>query len=178
MRRPTLPWIPATGIPYFLNLAVQYAHKSCSEIEANINLVAPSRRPAARINHPSFLAHVKTFNSPLTLDVYYEPSSPGVPLQLYTQNNLANTNITLDSKFQGTFSVSNKASLAIVTDAEDAGSLDPSGFQRPRTLIYDQNSTTVQRGWVGWGKKPANAGQGCVEIVSSLGPARLFFGPQ
>jgi hypothetical protein len=120
----------------------------------------------------TFIANVKTFNGPLLLHVAHDPSTNPMPLQLNVQNNLANTNVYLDKKYEGLFNLQTK--LDKVTLQQFNGT-DPLGQGRQRSLVLDQNSTDRVRGWVGWGQRPG-PGQGTggqVKIIASLSPVLL-----
>lgn len=120
---------------------------------------------------------MRTFSGPIALDVFHDKSSPSMPFQLHVQNNLAQTNVSLDSKFQGSFSAQTKLATVTVWKGYEDPAADPTGEGKPRTIQYDQNSTTNVNGWIGWGKRPRNqAALSYVEVVSSLSPVTLALG--
>lgn len=113
------------------------------------------------------------------MDVAHDPSTPPVPLHLDIQNNLAESNVTLDTKYRGTFDVQTKLASAVVEEGEPQSIPDPFGEDRPRVYVYDIKSDTRTLGWVGWGKRPKKWDpmvQGHVDIVSSLSSVSLQLG--
>jgi len=140
----------------------------CSEIDARVTLVSSAAQ--------TFVADVKTFNGPLTLHVTHDPSTPPLPLQLSVQNNLADTKVFLDKKYQGLFNVQTKLDKVTVQQFNET---DPLGEGRRRSVRFDQKTSDRVRGWVGWGKRPApgnSVAQGQVKIIASLSPVLLQLG--
>lgn len=137
------------------------------EIDARVTLVAPTTS--------SFIADVKTFNGPLSLHVAHDPSTPSMPLQLSVQNNLAATNVFLDKKYEGQFSLQTKLNTVTV---QQINATDPLRKGRSRSVRFDQSSPERVRGWVGWGIRPAStdALQGQVKIIAALSPVLLQLG--
>ena len=130
-------------------------------------------------NARAFIGDVRTFNGALKLKVSHSSNTPPVPLQLSVQNNLANTSVTLDSSYEGTFSAQTKLSPVLPFQRYVSPSADPLGKNRQRNSIYSQNQPSSIRGWIGWGKQPVYGDgvvQGQVKIVSSLSPVMLQFG--
>jgi len=118
---------------------------------------------------------VKNFNGPLNLGITLEDNARVSPLQLQVQNSHALTSVSLDSDYQGSFSVQSKMSQVTVKDTAPL-----LRDKQARTLVYDQHFTACASGWVGWGLRPMarpRAVQSCVEIVSALSPVTLIFGP-
>ncbi|TFK44400.1 hypothetical protein BDQ12DRAFT_593863 [Crucibulum laeve] len=165
----TLAKPPDRANPTYLLLDTGY-----SEIHATITLSSPKQPD--KLNTPSYVAQVKTFNGPIDLTVEHASWTPPMPLQLLVRNNIALSEVKMDPKFEGTFNVQSK--MAEVTVQEGRDGPDPSGKNRIRTLKYDINSPipTKATGWVGW--DPNSAAQGYVEIVSSLSPVTLALGLQ
>lgn len=105
---------------------------------------------------------------------------PVSPLQLQVQNNLAQTSVSLDAYYQGTFSAQTKMSQVFVKDTAESPRDDPANAKRLRTLAYDQILEARASGWVGWGYRPMGSqrtAESYVEIVSALSPVTLTFGP-
>lgn len=148
-----------------------------SEIDARVTLLAPDSWYTAKSAHPrAFVADVKTFNGPLKLKIANSISTPPVPLQLSVQNNLANTSVTLDPCYEGTFSAQTKLSQVMVRERYVGPWSDPLRQSRQRNSFYYQNESTRVRGWIGWGKQPIYGDgivQGQVKIISSLSPVML-----
>jgi len=116
----------------------------------------------------------------MNLDITLKDNVPVSPLQLQVQNNLAQTSVSLDAYYQGTFSAQTKMSQVFVKDTAESPRDDPANAKRLRTLVYDQTSEARSSGWVGWGFKPMGhqrAVESYVEIVSALAPVTLTFGP-
>ncbi|KII92730.1 hypothetical protein PLICRDRAFT_103490 [Plicaturopsis crispa FD-325 SS-3] len=149
-----------------------------SPLRAKVTLVAPAAHSLIPLSRspPIFDMHMKTFNAPLTVDVSHDPSTPPTVLLMYTMNNLANSNVTLDSKFQGTFDVQTKLSSAVIHE----GAASVGMFGETRKCVYDHQGSDSLMGWVGWGERPQpwkGPRQGHVGVVSSLSPVYLQLGP-
>lgn len=146
-----------------------------SAIDAKINLDAP--RPVYKKHHSTFQTSIKTFGAPLNVSVSYDKSTPTSELHLRAQNNLAESHVSLDPKYEGTFDLQTKLSSAVVTRQDKKVLVtDPSGQNRQRHLEYDHTSSTRMFGWVGWGQRPRTTRktqQGHVEIASSHSPVYL-----
>ncbi|KAI0743530.1 hypothetical protein C8Q80DRAFT_1355410 [Daedaleopsis nitida] len=54
---------------------------------------------------PHFLTHAETFNAPLNIAVAHDPESITPNLRLRANNNLGNTRVSLDSRYEGLFDV-------------------------------------------------------------------------
>lgn len=54
---------------------------------------------------PHFMAHAETFNAPLTVVMAHDPASAPAVLRMQALNNLGNTRLSVDSRFEGTFDV-------------------------------------------------------------------------
>lgn len=150
-----------------------------SSIDANITLDSSETTEWSK-GSPGFVAVVTTFNAPLNLNITLKDNVPVSPLQLQVQNNLAQTSVSLDAYYQGTFSAQTKMSQVFVKDTAESPRDDPANAGRVRTLTYDQNSNARTSGWVGWGFRPMGnqrTVESYVEIVSALGPVTLVFGP-
>jgi len=151
-----------------------------SPINANITLDSSETTEWSK-GSPGFVALVKTFNGPLNLDITLKDNVPVSPLQLQVQNNLAQTSVSLDSYYEGSFSVQTKMSQVFVKDTAQSPRDDPANARRLRTLVYDQIFEARTSGWVGWGFRPMGSHRACqsyVEIVSALSPVTLTFGPR
>lgn len=98
-----------------------------------------------------------------------------MPLQLSVQNNLAATNVFLDKKYEGQFSLQTKLNTVTV---QQINATDPLRKGRSRSVRFDQSSPERVRGWVGWGIRPAStdALQGQVKIIAALSPVLLQLG--
>ncbi len=134
----------------------------------------------SRFSDPiNFIGMVKNFNGPLTLDIAHDVDTPPIPLDLHVQNTQAASNVTLDSKYVGTFDVQTKLATVAVKETKEEPLTDPFGEDQYRSYVYDSTSLNRIRGWVGWGKrKPGwDPKAGHVEIVSSLSPILLQLGP-
>jgi hypothetical protein len=139
-----------------------------SDINAKIHLNAP--RPLNR--QSTFLTSMKTFNAQIKASITHDNSTPSAELQLRTTNYLAETYVTLDSKYEGTFNLQTKLAKASVKEGHGNKTVaDPSGERRKRGYQFDHLSSTQIFGWVGWGSRPGPTTkpnrQGHVEIVSS-----------
>jgi hypothetical protein len=124
-----------------------------SSIDANITLDSSETTEWSK-GSPGFVAAVKTFNGPMNLNITLKDNVPVSPLQLQVQNNLAQTSVSLDAYYQGTFSVQTKMSQVFVKDTAESPRDDPANANRLRTLEYDQTLEGRASGWVGWGFRP------------------------
>jgi len=143
-------------------------------IDAKIHLNAP--RPLHR--HTTFLTSMRTFNAQLNVSVTHTESTPPSEFHLRASNYLANTYITLDPKYQGTFDLQTKLAKASVKENNGTNLVaDPSGHGGKRSYQLDHWSSTRIFGWVGWGSRPGpitfENRQGHVEAVSSHSPVSL-----
>jgi len=114
---------------------------------------------------------MKTFNGQIKASITHDNSTPSAELQLRTTNYLAETHVTLDSKYEGTFNLQTKLAKASVKEGDGNKTVtDPSGEQRKRRYQFDHLSSTQIFGWIGSGSRPGpttQPNQGHVEIVSS-----------
>lgn len=149
-----------------------------SGINARVTLLAPLGNSSQSQPPPAFVVHVKTFSGPINLDISHDKSTPPSALQVQVQNNMAQSTIILDAKFQGTFNLLTKLAQVSILDFLRSQRDDPTGGNRTRTLVYDQNYVNKALGWVGWGPKESapREMQGCLDVVSSLSPITLDFG--
>lgn len=149
-----------------------------SYIDAHVTLNVAS--PTEEL---SFVTLVKTFNGPLNLNVTHAPSSPPAIYGLRALNNLGPTNVTVDSKYEGSFDVQTKfSSVLIDKGVHTDGSTNPYGNNMERQYQYDLSSPSRVVGWVGWRPRPLSGtkrwrnripNQGFLMVLSSLSPVRL-----
>ncbi|KAL1743840.1 hypothetical protein HDZ31DRAFT_39983 [Schizophyllum fasciatum] len=141
-----------------------------SEVNANVTLYtnAVSDLP------PEYMLDVKTFNDTLSLDVAYDTPTPDARVNVHAQNNLAQSIISMDEQFTGTFDLQTKLSSAEVWEG-DTSSPDAYRGSDHRSFIYDTRSATRRKGWVGWGSRPEKwqPNQGHIDVVSSYSPVYL-----
>ena len=119
---------------------------------------------------------MKTFNSTLKVTVTHDNSTPPSEFHLHAQNNLAESQITLDPKYEGTFNLQTKLASVNVKEQDVKHLVDPLGKDRLRHYQFDHTSTTRIFGWVGWGQRPTSTihnHQGHVELVSSHSSVQL-----
>ncbi|KAF5351895.1 hypothetical protein D9756_007550 [Leucocoprinus leucothites] len=146
------------------------------DINAQITLVSPGKLS----NSPQFAGKVNNFNAEVNIAISSDPSTPPVPMYFTVLNNLAKTKVVMDQKFEGTFLTQTKLSTVSVEEGSENHKYDNLfGSDRPRVVVFDQPvSDSRASGWVGWGKKPNQVmDQSHVEVISSLGPVELNFGP-
>jgi hypothetical protein len=139
-------------------------------------LLSPGRFSSS----PQFVGKVNNFNADINVAILNDPSTPPLPIYFTVQNNLGNTKVVTDQKFEGTFAAQTKLNTVTVDEGDENHKYDEIfGLGQQRNVIYDQpKSPSRLSGWVGWGKKPDDSiGQSRVEITSSLGPVQLDFGP-
>ncbi|KAF9070136.1 hypothetical protein BDP27DRAFT_1324358 [Rhodocollybia butyracea] len=144
-----------------------------SEINADVVLLAPT--PATSSSYINFVGHVKNFDGPITLNITHDKSTAPVPLDLMVQNNQAPCNVSLDSKFSGTYDISTKLAIASAF-MKSTPNHTSSGT---RCMLPELDAPSAKYGWIGWGEKPASYNprqQGQVVVVSSLSPVSLSVG--
>ena len=85
-----------------------------SVITANVTLHAPQTTNSSYYNQDGppppppgaqFYTYAETFNAPLNVAVAHADDSPKANFKLRAVNNLGNTRVALDSKYEGTFDV-------------------------------------------------------------------------
>jgi len=165
-------------------------HKKCptrlnintgnSGVDAGVTLITDS--PPGDLK---FLLTAKTFNGPLNLALSHAASSPPSVFNLQALNNLGTTNVTVDSKYEGTFDVQTKLASVVVSEGPDADDLvNPYGGNQQRLIEYNLRSVSRLAGWVGWGPKRSSGRwlrhphgpsqqEGRIAVESSLSPVYL-----
>ncbi|KAJ6596651.1 hypothetical protein B0H10DRAFT_2088241 [Mycena sp. CBHHK59/15] len=159
------------NLPTFLSLDT-----GNSDIVADVTMVGPSS-VRANSRPAKFIANVKTFNGPLSLNVGHDAATAPALLDLRVENNQAQSTVALDAKYAGVFDLHTKLAPAKVDYGQ--GIADPTGDAQQWHLDVDSNSTSSTRGWVGWGTRPQYwnpATDGKVLVVSSLSPILLQLG--
>ncbi|KAF6760355.1 hypothetical protein DFP72DRAFT_883922 [Ephemerocybe angulata] len=154
---------PSAIQPSFLSLDTGYS-KSHS-LQPNIRLT------------PCFVTQAKTFNGAIQLDISHDQHTPSSSLSVQVQNALAESNVRLDSKFQGMFNVQTK--LDQVTVRHSASVINGSSAAGPGKA----------QGWIGRGPRAPPPGpsppdellgprtkESQVEIISTLSPIVLDLG--
>jgi len=149
-----------------------------SGINARVTLLVPLGNSSQPQAPPAFVVHVKTFSGPINLDIAHDKLTPSSAVQVQVQNNMAQSTIALDAKFQGTFNLLTKLGQISILDFLRSQRDDPTGGNRTRTLVYDQIDVNKAHGWVGWGPRVSapREMQGCLDVASSLSPITLDFG--
>lgn len=149
-----------------------------SAINAKVNLLSsPSRSYLGeKQKPPHYMTHATTFNAPLNVEVSFSPTISHSSFHLRAQNNLASSNVTLGSKYLGTFDVSTK--LAGVNVQSDAPTSEIVGQSSARHIEYDHTSNERVFGWIGSGSRPSKHSnnqeqQGHVQVVTSISPVFL-----
>jgi len=145
-------------------------------IDAAIHLLAP-RAPSGH-HHATFMTSMKTFSAPIKVSVKHDDSTPPSEFHLRAQNNLAETAVILDPKYEGTFDLHTKLAQAVLKEQSNKVLVaDPTGNGGLRKYQLDHKTSTRMYGWVGWGQRPGPATgkihQGHVEVVSSHSPVSL-----
>ncbi|KAI0630353.1 hypothetical protein C8Q77DRAFT_1063682 [Trametes polyzona] len=90
-------------------------------LNATVTMFVP---PELDMDGPHFLSHVETFNAPLTVSLMHDPASAPAVARMRAANNLGNTRVTVDSRFQGTFDVNTMFAPADVLAMRSPGSVD------------------------------------------------------
>lgn len=74
----------------------------------------------ANMTGPHFLTHAETFNAPLTIALMHDPASAPAVVQMRALNNLGNSRVSVDSRYEGTFDVSTMFAQADVLTKHDS----------------------------------------------------------
>lgn len=91
-----------------------------SLLNATVTMFVPPEM--ANMTGPHFLTHAETFNAPLTISLMHDPASAPAMVQMRALNNLGNTRVSVDSRYEGTFDVSTMFAQADVLTKHDATS--------------------------------------------------------
>lgn len=142
-------------------------------IDAQIYLNAPGS-----LHHPTaFLTTLRTFNAQIVASVTHDTSSPPSEFHLRATNYLAETWITLDPKYEGTFDLQTKLATASLKVDNGTNVVNHPLENGKRGYAFDHSSSSRIFGWVGWGSRPGPTTQqnyqGHVEVVSSHGSVVL-----
>ncbi|KAI0645687.1 hypothetical protein C8Q79DRAFT_910809 [Trametes meyenii] len=87
-----------TMSPTFLHLTT-----GNSGLSANVTMFVP---PGMKGYHgPHFLTHAETFNAPLSVSLMHDDASVPAAVRMRAMNNLGNTRVSVDSRYEGTFDV-------------------------------------------------------------------------
>ncbi|KAI9062903.1 hypothetical protein FKP32DRAFT_1676806 [Trametes sanguinea] len=90
-----------SGPPTFMHLTT-----GNSALNANVTMYVPSDSDSDDKSYgPHFLAHAETFNAPLTLALMHDAESAPANVRLRALNNLGNTRVSVDERYEGTFDV-------------------------------------------------------------------------
>ncbi|KAI0328597.1 hypothetical protein GY45DRAFT_960149 [Cubamyces sp. BRFM 1775] len=93
-----------------------------SVLNANVTMYVP---PGVDPDFgPHFLAHAETFNAPLTLAMMHDEASVPATLRMRALNNLGNTRVSVDSRYEGTFDVATMFAQADVVTQHGTESQD------------------------------------------------------
>ena len=93
-----------------------------SVLNANVTMYVP---PGVDPDFgPHFLGHAETFNAPLTLALMHDEASIPATLRLRALNNLGNTRVSVDSRYEGTFDVATMFAQADVVTQHGTESQD------------------------------------------------------
>ncbi|KAI0358427.1 hypothetical protein OH77DRAFT_1502336 [Trametes cingulata] len=95
-----------------------------SVLNANVTMFIPPEM--SDMPGPHFLTHAETFNAPLSVALTHDDASAPATIRMRAINNLGNTRVSVDSRYQGTFDVNTMFAQAEVLahdeQDEDAGS--------------------------------------------------------
>ncbi|KAI0775705.1 hypothetical protein BD413DRAFT_282621 [Trametes elegans] len=72
-------------------------------LNASVTMYVP---PDIHMHGPHFVTHAETFNAPLSVALLHDDDSIPAMVNLRAINNIGNTRVTVDSRYQGTFDVS------------------------------------------------------------------------
>ncbi|OSD06862.1 hypothetical protein PYCCODRAFT_1422409 [Trametes coccinea BRFM310] len=90
-----------SGPPTFMHLTT-----GNSVLNANVTMHVTSDSDSDGKSYgPHFLTHAETFNAPLTLALMHDAASAPANVRLRALNNLGNTRVTVDARYEGTFDV-------------------------------------------------------------------------
>jgi hypothetical protein len=159
-------------------------------IVANVQLSLDENAPRPPgPKHRNFIAKIRTFNAPMNVSILHAKQSKPGRLSLMAENVLGPMDVTIDSKYTGTFDVRAKASTVQVLEmtgpdapassSRDNGSDDDDGDDGDHDEGYELHFVDVSpertRGWIG-DRRPEEFDRrslGRVELINSLSPIRL-----
>ncbi|EIW63319.1 uncharacterized protein TRAVEDRAFT_142104 [Trametes versicolor FP-101664 SS1] len=87
-------------------------------LNATVTMFVPPEM--ANMTGPHFLTHAETFNAPLTIALMHDPASAPAVVQMRALNNLGNSRVSVDSRYEGTFDVSTMFAQADVLTKHDS----------------------------------------------------------
>jgi len=176
-------------------LSMAYFSIRVRPIVAHVKLsLDDTNAPPFRPKHRDFITKFKTFNAPMNISVSHTKNSDPSRLSLMAENVLGPMDVSLGSRYTGTFDVRAKASTMQVLDSSgsDAGASSSSarsGTDEDNNDDSDDDddddghglhlvdvSPERTRGWIGDQRRPEEFDRrslGRVELINSLSPIKL-----
>lgn len=113
---------PATSTVLLASTYQASTDQGRSLLNATVTVFVPAEM--TDMEGPHFLAHAETFNAPLTVSVLHDSASAPAIIRMQAMNNLGNTRLSVDSRYQGTFDVNTMFAQADVLAQDAPESLD------------------------------------------------------
>jgi hypothetical protein len=159
-------------------------------IVANVQLALDENAPPGP-KHRNFIAKFRTFNAPMNVSISHARQSKYGRLSLMAENVLGPMDVSLDSRYTGTFDVRSKASTVQVLEMtgpdvpappstglagiDNDNDNDDDGDERHELHFVDVSPERT-RGWIGDNRRPEEFDRralGRIELINSLSPIRL-----
>ncbi|KAI0675297.1 hypothetical protein C8Q78DRAFT_1067092 [Trametes maxima] len=133
-----------TMSPTFLHLTT-----GNSGLSANVTMFVP---PVMKGYHgPHFVTHAETFNAPLSVSLMHDDASAPAAVRMRAVNNLGNTRVSVDSRYEGTFDVNTMFAQADVLAMNGAEVRDDRGNSESNANDddddNDSNSNSTQQAY-------------------------------
>lgn len=159
-------------------------------IVANVQLALDENAPPGP-KHRNFIAKFRTFNGAMNVSISHARQSKSGRLSLMAENVLGPMDVSLDSRYTGTFDVRSKASTVQVLEmtgsdapappstmmaSMDNDNDDDGDDDERHELHFVDVSPERTRGWIGDSRRPEEFDRrslGRIELINSLSPIRL-----
>lgn len=158
-------------------------------IVAHVKLALDDSTPQPGKKHRNFFTKFRTFNAPMNISITHSKTAKPGRLWMMAENVLGPMDVSLDSRYWGTFDVRAKASTVQVLQSS-ASNNPPSSSSRSGTdndddeddddegheLHFVDVSPERARGWIGDDRRPEEFDRhslGSVELINSLSPINL-----
>ena len=149
-------------------------------IVAHVKLALDDNTPQSGKKHRNFFTKFRTFNGPMNISISHSKNAKPGRLWMMAENVLGPMDVSLDSRYTGTFDVRAKASTVQVLQStasnnptsSSSGTDDDEGHE----LHFVDVSPERTRGWIGDDRNPEELDRhslGRVELINSLSPISL-----
>jgi hypothetical protein len=150
-------------------------------------LLDDNNTPPPGKQHRNFFTKFRTFNGPMNISVSHAKNAKPGRLWMMAENVQGPMDVSLDSRYTGTFDVRAKASTVQVLQSPGSNNPtssssrsgtdnDDDGDDEGHELHFVDISPERTRGWVGDDRRPEEFDRhslGRVELINSLSPIKL-----